>query len=161
MTTKSDDIAGLPIKGDRSWYTTRDNGPQLGPEEFVAQIKDIFSTGEVGTILWRQHTPYFNDGEACVFYTGEIYFYPVPSLDPNYDPDGESEFWDEVYRGMKAIETYSYRGSQETRVSAETLAKVKAFSLNPFQNVCLEYFGDPAEVTATPEGFEVEYYEHD
>lgn len=40
--------------------------------KFLLSIKDIFRNKNVSKISWSQYTPYFNDGEDCVFSVSDI-----------------------------------------------------------------------------------------
>lgn len=44
---------------------------------------------EIGRIEWTQYTPYFNDGDPCVFSINEVYFLRLDEIDE------ESEYTDE------------------------------------------------------------------
>lgn len=108
---------------------------------------------DIKAIRWHQYTPYFNDGEECVFdvYPPDVFPYPSPQKekpldefedegdnieDPDEDPDDDGwEYFPRIVR--------SFWGSLDDT----TL----------FQAV----FGDHVRVTATREGFTVEEYDHD
>lgn len=45
-------------------------------------------------LRWDQHTPYFNDGEPCVFRTGEVYL-----VQTSADPDGRDSNYDLEQQG--------------------------------------------------------------
>lgn len=112
-------------------------------------------------IRWRQYTPYFNDGEACVFGVGEISF----KLKGVENEDGEeggdygdgflSDYDISDYVGHKRVEKPEYKG-----LLGEIESLNKSFSK---VEECLQMvFGDHACVTAYPGGkVEVEEYEHD
>ena len=53
-------------------------------EKISASLNDAFREffekvgDEITCITWNQFTPYFNDGEACVFSVNDVYFSNVP-----------------------------------------------------------------------------------
>lgn len=108
---------------------------------------------DIKSIRWHQYTPYFNDGEECVFdvYPPDVFRYPSPkkekSLDEfedegdnieDLDADTDDDGW-EYFPG----EVKSFWGSLDDSTI--------------FQAV----FGDHVRVTATREGFTIEEYDHD
>ena len=40
--------------------------------KFLVTIKNIFNNKKIQEISWVQYTPYFNDGEECVFQIGDL-----------------------------------------------------------------------------------------
>jgi hypothetical protein len=40
--------------------------------KFLLSIKNIFRNKNISKISWSQYTPYFNDGEECVFTVSDI-----------------------------------------------------------------------------------------
>lgn len=113
-------------------------------EEWLAALDAALE--HVDHLTWHQYTPYFNDGEACVFSYGGIR--PTFIEDENiYD------LWDLQY----AMQNDGLEFSQE---AYDALSKFDRASDN-FQLGLAEMFGDHAEVTATKDGFSVEYYDHD
>lgn len=58
-------FAGLPIKG--TIIRDRPAKPQRPLEEFVAMLRGLVDDPTITEFGWRQCTPYFNDGEPCVF----------------------------------------------------------------------------------------------
>ena len=40
--------------------------------KFLMAIKNIFKNKNIEAISWTQYTPYFNDGEECVFQVGDL-----------------------------------------------------------------------------------------
>jgi hypothetical protein len=70
MTTETETtFFGIPVKGEHpGYYTERRSVPQKSAAELKATIDAIFATGIVDAIVWHQYTPYFNDGDPCVFH---------------------------------------------------------------------------------------------
>jgi len=65
--------------------------PQLSVDDFKAAVATVLAHEEITGIAWTQYTPYFNDGEPCVFSVGEPDFRLAGVTDPA-DEDGEIYF---------------------------------------------------------------------
>lgn len=162
-----------PINGDRSWYSERNQSEQWDETRFLADLDRLLDTEGVEAVRWTQYTPYFNDGDACVFHTGEIYV-KVKGLYDEKDLEDEDEYYEDesnVWRGSYQLYEYATEGDWRSEhvynVNGVDTSKVSA-ALNEFASnmehyeiVVLKHFGDPAKVTATKLGFDVEFYEHD
>jgi hypothetical protein len=97
----------------------------------------------VQSIRWRQYTPYFNDGEPCVFSVHELEALPVGR------DDGED--WDYIYgKAENGYDEADWGGLVE-------LSK----TLQGMQDELEAVFGDHVQVIVTRDGVEVEEYEHD
>lgn len=113
---------------------------------------------------WRQYTPYFNDGDECVFSARTDY----PTINGE-DPD-DSDAFDEITvinYGEWDRKTSTYIGRIEEpnpnykpELSA-ALKDVKEFLSNIKDEVLRQLFGDHVEVTVCKDKTEVEEYEHD
>jgi len=112
-------------------------------------LKEIFEAHpRLNAIYWSQYTPYFNDGEACVFqvHGANIQFgFDAPSRD-----DCNSQFpWDSTYAD----------GSEDAGNVVHTL--ISNLFCNVDDEVMLNMFGDHVTVFLTHDGTDVEEYEHD
>lgn len=169
----SDLTIDRPIKGDISRYT-QSRQEQGGKEEFLAQLDALLDTEGVEAVAWTQYTPYFNDGDPCEFSTGEIglklafgdeeledgEFYAKPGFYTTYELTETEYARDErgrITNYTPISKKYEVNG-HDTEAIYDALTK---FNLGRFENVVQDNFGDPATVTATKEGFEVEYYDHE
>jgi hypothetical protein len=112
---------------------------------------------EVRAIYWTQYTPYFNDGEACVF--------------------GVNEF--EAVIPSKLAEGMALESDEDMEIGDEECARVGCWTLgkkfpainialgklqkdcNELDDVMEDTFGDHVQVVASPKGFDVEQHEHD
>lgn len=177
MTTEQEQFAitTRPVAG--ASFTSETSVPQKSAEEFLAAIDAILAIKGVKAVVWRQYTPYFNDGDPCEFnvhdfgvrlsgrfnigeedgdwedgvLTGsDLYTYKSSRPDWN-DREAMNAFYSESNR------LYKLNG-QDTQEIADALAAVK---VQEFEAVCKSNFGDHAIVTATKEGFNVEEYSHD
>jgi hypothetical protein len=172
--TATPTLAGRPVTGDITHYSSRNKSEQWSAEKLLELLDAVFADGAVEAVRWRQYTPYFNDGDACTFGTGEIYIKLAGGDDEGGDyGDGFHDSLKDWPAGY--FDTHSWsRNDDKPRVDYDdkvlrdgiTEATATAYSeleqaFHHFEDVLHETFGDPAEVTATREGFHVEHYEHD
>lgn len=137
----------------------KENGKKLLKEEF----KVFFDTiPEVDKIVWRQYTPYFNDGETCYFSAEEFRV----RIEDEYDSYGS--YGD----GSLTVDDFD---KDHPRAYQEEIVKIMDSSLkqrihdalktlndNANDDDLLEaVFGDHVEIIATREGFDVEEFEHE
>lgn len=125
-------------------------------EEAVAAAKALLKPGfelffnehpDVKAVGWSQYTPYFNDGEECVFSLHGMYASATDEREESFYDEG----WTEVY------------GDPEdgfTKESWDALSKLEE-ALNDAEDVLRDAFGDHVAVYVTRDGIDVEEYEHD
>lgn len=175
-----------PIKGDVSY--NRGIVPQEGPAEFLNAIDNVLAQEGVVSLHWVQFIPSFNDGDACEFTIYDIYARLEDRFISEDERVEDEDEWSEEYieerpgifsagdlrqtnwnapgrPGYKDHEAdaawirenskFSVNG-QDTRGIYDALVAV---NVARFENVLRANFGDNAEVTATREGFKVDYYE--
>lgn len=174
MTTT---FIGLPIEGD---INAGDVPPeQWADEVFAAALVDVFRYDAVKAIRWYQYTPYFNDGDPCVFSTGEpkFRFDGLPAgtgeedEEDDYDEDpGYIESYGQEWKRIVGSHRWEGQYPNNTRILIDppNPAMSEAVWLlsdyidkGHFNDLLLKLFGDHCRVTATREKFEVAYYEHD
>lgn len=142
-------------------------------EEFQATAQELFKQTTkqffdqnpgVTAIHWTQYTPYFNDGDECVFGVGDIYF--TNATPEQFEEDiarwgdyeGEDEnVWSESAWGFKYHKDRYYKGINIDQ--AEEFSKLVGSS--DMEEVMEAMFGDHVRVVATREGFDVREYDHD
>ena len=134
----------------------------------------IGSNPTIQGISWEQYTPYFNDGEPCVFSVNYPTFYfgsmdelgedSEASITPysrkSYDPDemfknyveipddGERDYWEAIRPHL----------TPEVRAGiAKFLEEFHGLGDDVFKTV----FGDHAQVIVTRDGVTVDEYEHE
>jgi len=107
-------------------------------EVFQKAAKSLFAdNAELVSFSWTQYTPYFNDGEECVF--GAHIDYPeVNGEDPWFAQTDENQ---EKMKGLQKKVT----------------AFLQVFDRDDFKSM----FGDHCKISVTPAEIEVEDYEHD
>lgn len=109
-------------------------------KKFPELFKDFFAKHEwVEKFKWRQYTPYFNDGDECVFGVSHNY----SSLEIN-----EVDYYDDtVY------------GKEDKQAIYKELAEIMQSVPEEFYK---DLFGDHMEVTVNKDGtIETEEYEHE
>jgi hypothetical protein len=123
-------------------------------KEAAGQIKPLlqeFITAhpQVKQVAWTQYTPYFNDGESCVFSVHGFGFY--------FEGDNlEDHLYEhELYR----YENFDKKEvcSPETHAACLTLEK----DLNSVQDALKALFGDHVTVIVNADGVSVDEYDHD
>lgn len=157
MSTTEYRITQRPVTGDIS-RSSRPMSEQIGVEEFLRRIDAVFAHREVESIKWQQYTPYFNDGEECIFSVHDV---GVKITGVAEDAGG----YGDGYLGVYDVNP-KYRGCPWDDGSLPEGAwgvypALEALGSEDWENIARENFGDHAEVIATREGFSVEYYEHD
>lgn len=61
----TDNFLGIPVHGDI--VSSTDRKDQRPFEELQAELRALLEFESFTALRWRQYTPYFNDGDACVF----------------------------------------------------------------------------------------------
>lgn len=139
-------------------------------EEGEAALKDafkeIFADGSVKKIYWRQYTPYFNDGDACVFsyHEMQVDFGPeVGGSYSDYDEDDPWTWWEAWSLRHELRENTGEVDPKLVSVPIETLGKVIELdaTLSENEDLLLSVFGDHVEVRVTPTEITSEFYSHD
>lgn len=141
-------------------------------EMFKGVTKEFFEKNPgVTAVVWTQYTPYFNDGETCVFRVNDPTFTNAP--DPENCRWGE---YDGDEDGVWATDNISYVLTSGREYYAETRDAILAsggvdidsceafhrmINSSEMEDIFLAMFGDHVQVVATREGFEVTDYEHD
>jgi hypothetical protein len=127
----------------------------------------------IAKLGWTQYTPYFNDGDPCVFSVGEPWFRTV---DDDEDEDdyslaigysghptlGKRDYeWDNARDFDNRRKVFKpYEGTHRESFDA-CLALSEAIESGAFDDVLLEAFGDHCQVTVTADGITVDEYSHD
>jgi hypothetical protein len=116
---------------------------------FQGELKTAFKTvfekhPNVRCLTWTQYTPYFNDGDPCVFSVHDLEVY-----DETIEEDEDEGYTEGVYVGWG-------EGSARYPDIAEM-----ARCLGNADDLLLEMFGDHCRITVTPDGISVEEYDHD
>lgn len=119
---------------------------------------------ELESFGWTQYTPYFNDGESCMFYANIDYL----KINDEYADDSD---WispmNIVKYGDWNREFKIYEGREEEPNPNYNQKLVDAYNeicnfLDHFDDdFYLSKFGDHAEITVTKDSLTIEDYDHD
>lgn len=115
---------------------------------------------EVATIHWVQYTPYFNDGDECVFGVHELYFTKTPwnELENYWGEDDEGliseKYWDNVTRKYVINPDLSSDLAEDMNKFAKVFGSLD-------DDIHRAAFGDHVWVMAHKDGFEVTNFHHD
>jgi hypothetical protein len=151
-------ISGDIIRGGRN-LTSGD------PADFLAELDEIFKHEEVLGVSWRQYTPYFNDGDACIFGVYDVEEILLASNPDEWQEIEEltTDYWfEKVPKPGGPSWSFDYvKRPIEGFVMPAWADAVNNFAPSRYEEALLEAFGDHAQVFAKREGFEIEYYDHD
>jgi hypothetical protein len=160
---------GIPIDGN---ITRAKRTPQRPREEFEPLVRTLLEDPYIAEFGWHQYTPYFNDGDPCVFGATGLWVRTRddagradPSDDEDYDEDdterlalwgthpslGSEEGWGDDRR---------YVGDREQLWRAATTLS-SGIESGAFDDVLLSLFGDHARVTVRKDRVVVDEYSHD
>lgn len=164
---------GIPIEGDINGAEKR--VPQKPVSELEPLMRAVLDDPTIKAIGWSQYTPYFNDGEPCVFNVYTPWFLTVDDPDPN-DVEDDSEYQVSYYSGHPSLGKREsdwigewpnrvrffrdYEGPDEARFH-RCMALSDAIESGAFDDVLLAAFGDHAEIVARRDGITVGFYAHD
>lgn len=143
-------------------------------EKAKKALKDEFKSffndyPEIGSILWVQYTPYFNDGDECLFSVKEIEFH-------NFNEDGSIYTTYEcgencLHHSLLATKLGEWdrqSGSFKNPVQLEPHLEEFVQRMSNLTGLChglkdmmKDIFGDHCKVVATRDGFQVEEFNHD
>lgn len=153
----------------------------------MEKLDTLFAFPEVEAVRWEQYTPYFNDGDVCVFNIHDAYIKFVGVDEGGECEDGFGDgkaypdgYWATHYnKHSHGIGSYQkpvpagkiphdykdqrffVNGAVREDISAAFTAVARAITSEIHADDFLDVFGDPAQVTATRAGFDVEHYDHD
>jgi hypothetical protein len=102
-------------------------------------------------LRWSQYTPYFNDGEECIFRVNEFY------LKMTNTPEDEGDDGDGYEDTFAYGDNKARKESEPFKSAAKAVRQLERIDKDVFKIA----FGDHVQVTATRDGFEVEEYEHE
>lgn len=109
---------------------------------------------EVEFLRWEQYTPYFMDGDACIFSVNQLRFKPKGSGDDGDWGDGSYE----TYEAGKQINTFESK--KETKAFERDLDLIED-TIQGMEEILQLCFGDHVQITVTKDNIEVDEYSHD
>ena len=167
---------GIPVEGDITEADKRT--PQRPLAELAPIMQAVLDDEGITAFGWHQYTPYFNDGDPCVFSTYGVWAARIEDVDPD-DPDTfdgddlDIDYGNRLggYEGGEWVPDpdnvpfnkrvgAQYVGPDQARFD-RCKALSSAIDSGAFDDVLLEAFGDHAAVTVKREGITVEFYSHD
>lgn len=151
---------------------------QLKPalREVIIQLRE--SVPNLTRIEWDQYTPYFNDGDECVFSLGEVYFTIGELTDEEYNESLYAEErrntfsvyseWDDWHDNRLArgeiYQPYPLIRSGELTIEGYGILHNLSIQLRASEDLLKACFGDHARVRINVQTGDVdseEYTEHD
>lgn len=160
----SDDtgLLGMPIKGSiQRGYKRKDQRPK---SEFASLVQAALDVDGIEVLRWRQYTPYFNDGDACVFSAHglEVTVNGVEIEDIDWGDNAAKVLGTRPRTyGTNGWVYGAYEGPDEDRYNT-LQALADAIGGGAFDDVLLDLFGDHAEVKITKgQDIEVDSVDHD
>lgn len=155
MTTTLRSFLGIPVEGDI--VRNKPEKEQRPLAELSPLLQAVLDDPHVTEFGWRQYTPYFNDGEPCVFGVNGLWV-RTDADDPDDDPDELecSSFSRHPTLGKDVTREPWQEGLARNAAALDT-----ALDDGEFDEVLLEAFGDHAEITVRRTGITIDSYEHD
>lgn len=163
MSDKTRTAFGIPLTGEEPYFARRGRGEQKPLSDLEPLIRAALDDPAIDALNWKQYTPYFNDGDECVFsaYGVGVKLHGDLPEDVDLDDfDSEDGF----------IETYELKYSKDAlQLSDETFSRVyptvqaleQAIGGGQFNDALYEEFGDHCTVSVYPDRIVLESYEHD
>jgi len=127
----------------------------------------------IEAIAWNQYTPYFNDGEPCVFSANDPYLLTKKGLElfKDSDRDYAEEFevierdYDTDRKNKYETKTYLVQKEYVDEITLKEALEAKKHMDIMFECLTEEIlentFGDHAIIIATRDGFDVQRFAHD
>lgn len=121
-----------------------------GEKFFLEQSKELFKENpSLVKFGWHQYTPYFNDGDPCVFRA---------ALEFPYILLEDGEYSDEdTWMDEEPWFTQEEKNSEPAKIQKNVIGFLSQFDDDDVE----EFFGDHCQVVVSREGIEVEEYSHD
>lgn len=134
----------------------------VGSSLIVDLYRPLFNENPgIDSIRWEQYTPYFNDGDTCVFGVGELRYKLTTPSDKEHDEYGDG--YAEAYNiGQKWDTTNRKFIKVEVTPELKAVKEMAEIHSNVPDDIMLSLFGDHAQITIFNDGkLEVEEYEHE
>lgn len=167
--TQARSFLGIPVHGDI--HQSREMPNQLPLEELTPLIQAVLDDEHAVEFGWRQYTPYFNDGEPCIFSAG--YLWIRTDGDEEGIPQDELQLDDyegSCLRDREWISDgrghgghYELRKREPWQVALYDKATLlhQALARGSFDAVLLKEFGDHAEITIRRSGIDIDFLNHE
>jgi hypothetical protein len=134
-----------------------DEAVKMAGEPLKEYLRDfIRGTPRLDKVIWTQYTPYFNDGDPCVFGVSDPgFFFEGEKYDEEDYRYGEGTWWRSSYEG--------FREQFDSPPPLETYERCESFkeTLGGLSDVMEKCFGDHVRITVTHDGLEIDEHEHE
>jgi len=122
----------------------------IGEKLFKEGAQDFFDAfPEAGSFSWTQYTPYFNDGDECVFSVHDYFDVTNTNGDLLWE---DLDAWGAEYSRKQGKELT--REQEASEVLSTLVGGIDDDTMKAL-------FGDHVRVTVTREGIDIEEYDHD
>lgn len=177
MTTATRSFAGIPVSGD--FHHGYDFAEQYGLDKFLPLFHAVANNPHIKRFGWTQYTPYFNDGEECVFGAGQTYFLTDEDVVDEQTLEDEGRWYmGENYsvaygsgvlgksEGYRESLVYDRNEPWVVALRVDAIAFEEAIEGGHFDHVLIESFGNRVEITVCVNDgsnprIECETYDHD
>lgn len=145
---------------------------ELG-NKVTGMLKNLINkTDLIEAVRWTQYTPYFNDGEACLFSVNDIQFKFSDKLHDNghLNKSKNDDFDDDGFTDQYDFDTKAFFDSKREVVNYKDIDALESLTddiayahsvLSGLGDDLKEILGDHVQVTVTRKGIETEEYSHD
>ena len=123
-------------------------------------LKELFANiPEIKTIYWTQYTPYFMDGDECIFGINEIMVSNTDKVFVSY-PEDLKDYLEEEDSEENLWADYASSVSKKLVSSADSRKTLRDFVsiIHRSESLIKEVFGDHVRVIGTKSGFRIEDY---
>lgn len=115
------------------------------------ELKGIFEANpKLYGITWLQYTPYFNDGDECVFGVYEIFPITLSKFEENECVNSPYNYY-----------SYEYDGKFDIDEVQDSFGQIEKIMKEIPDDFYQELFGDHVQVIITKDNIEVREYPHD
>ncbi|MGW4528849.1 hypothetical protein [Amycolatopsis sp. NPDC004378] len=151
-------VLGRPVTGEISG-SVEPRAEQKPGEELLPLLDAVLAAETVEAVRWSQFTPYFMDGEPCIFGVQQVEVKLAGDDTAGYGEDGYISAGEMVeYRRSGSGYSGTVRPQYEHLYQA---LRTLDDELDHFEDFLHASFGDHAQVTATRDGFHIEDFDHD
>ncbi len=132
--------------------TLKEDLEKKSKELFSESIKELFNIyPDLEIITWTQYTPYFNDGDECVFSANTDY--------PELVFKDEMSLYEE--EGAEEVSSQRYDDKDKLKKAQEIEKQVISVLTSIDDDTYRAMFGNHVEVVVSRKGIEVNEYDHD
>jgi hypothetical protein len=155
MSNKFEEIISLRSELERKIKS-------FGKEAITEGFTPLFTANpSIQGIVWTQYTPYFNDGEACVFGVGEPALIFSREMAMKLRPGQDFDDFDDNYVPWDHPQCFEGYSLSKTDLNMEKIGFRAIWNQIP-EEVFLSVFGDHVKVTLMRDGtVTIDDYDHE